>query len=87
MHQVSILRPGNQRRPQSSSILAGEQREDHVFGGGGAVARGLLKGGVAAMGRIIGLPAVENLLDGENLQARVGAAVGGFIESGLGGWR
>ena len=36
------------------------------------------------MGWIIGLLAVENLMDSENLQARVGAAVGGLIESGFG---
>ena len=38
------------------------------------------------MERVVRLFAVENLLDGEDLQARVGAAVGGFVESGFGGF-
>ena len=36
--------------------------------------------------RILGLLAVENLLDGEDLQAGIGAAVGGFVEAGFGGF-
>ncbi len=38
------------------------------------------------MGGIVGLLAVENLLDGEDLQAGLGAAVGGFVEAGFGGF-
>jgi hypothetical protein len=49
------------------SVLSGEQREGKVFGGCGTAARGLLEGGVAAS-RIRRLLAVENLLDGEDLQ-------------------
>ena len=59
----------------SASVFAGQERQGEVFGGGGAAARGLFEGGVAAMGGIVGLLAVENLLDGEDLQARPGAAV------------
>jgi hypothetical protein len=43
--------------------------------GAGRLRGAFFEGGVAAMGWIIGLLAVENLLDYENLQARIGAAV------------
>jgi hypothetical protein len=68
------------------SILAGEQGKGEVFSGGGTAARGLLEGGVAAVGGVIGLLPIENLLDGEDLQAGVRAAVGGFVESSFGGF-
>ena len=71
---------------EPDSVLAGEERQTEVFGGGGAAARSFFEGGVAAMGRIVGLLAVENLLDGEDLQAGLGAAVGGFVEAGFGGF-
>ena len=38
-----------------------------VFGGSGAAAGGFLEGGVAAVCWVIGLLAVKNLLDGEDL--------------------
>ena len=35
---------------------------------------------------VFGLLAVENLLDGEDLEARVGGAVGGFVKASFGGF-
>ena len=37
------------------------------------------------MERVFGLAAIENLLDGQDLQLGIGGAVGGFVESGFGG--
>ncbi len=38
------------------------------------------------MGWVVGLFAVKNLLDGEDLEAWPGAAVGGFVRTGFGGF-
>jgi len=67
------------------SIVAGQEGQGQVFGGGGAAARGFFEGGVAAVEGLFGLLAVKNLLNGEDLQARVGGAVGGFVQAGFGG--
>jgi len=67
-------------------VLFGRQEgQGQVFGGGGAAARGFFEGGVAAVEGLFGLLAVKNLLNGEDLQARVGGAVGGFVQAGFGG--
>ena len=63
-----------------------QEGQGQVFGGGWAAARGFFEGGVAAVEGVFGLLAVENLLDGEDLEARVGGAVGGFVEASFGGF-
>ena len=68
------------------SVVAGQEGQGQVFGGGGTAAEGFFEGGVAAVEGVGGLLAVQNLLDGEDLEAWVGGAVGGFVESGLGGF-
>lgn len=45
------------------------EREGEVFGTGAGFG-GLLEGGVATVERVFGLFPVEDLLDGENLDAR-----------------
>ena len=47
------------------------------MGGGGAAFGGFFEGGVAAMEGVLGLASVEDLLDGQDLEAGVGGAVGG----------
>ena len=76
----------NLDRTRPRSVVSGQEREGEVFGGGGAAARGFFEGGVAAVGGVLGLAAVENLLDGEDLEAGISAAVGRFVEPGLGGF-
>src|ERR1035437_4547965 len=78
----------------SKDLLRREQGEVQVFGGCGAAARSFLECRVAAVERVRRLAAVQNLLDGEDLQLRVGGAVGRFVEPGFGsffdhgfGWR
>ena len=68
--------------------VGGELRQGEVFGGSGAAARGLFECGFAAVSRIIGLFTVENLLDGEDLQAGIDCAVEGsaLVEACLGGF-
>ena len=66
-------------------FCAGQEGQGQVLGGGGAAAWGFFEGGVAAVGRIFGLLAVENLLNRKDLQARVSTAVRGFVEPGVGG--
>ena len=61
------------------------EREGKVFRTGAGFG-GLLEGGVAAVERVFGLFAVEDLLDCQDLDARVAGAVGGFVESGFGGF-
>jgi len=70
-----------------AGLIGGKQREREVFGGGGAAARGFFECRVAA-GRVHRLFAVENLLDGEDLQAGIGCAVEGsaFVEACPGGF-
>ena len=63
-----------------------QEGQGQVFGGGWAAARGFFEGGVAAVEGVFGLLAVENLLDGEDLEARVGGAVGGFVEASFSGF-
>ena len=65
--------PTSSRWAWGRSLVGGEQREGEVLGGGGTVARGFFEGGVAAVGGIVGLFAVEDLLNGEDLQAGIGA--------------
>ena len=60
---------------QAPALFSGEQGQGEVFGGCGAAARGFLEGGVAAVEGVLGLAAVEDLLDGEDLEAGVGCAV------------
>ena len=62
-----------------------QEGQGQVFGGGWSAAGGFFEGGVPAVKGVFGLFAVENLLDGEDLQLGVGGAVGGFVKSGLGG--
>ena len=79
-----MLRPGAVLF--AGSTFAGEQGQGEVFGGGGAAARGLLEGGVAAVRGILGLLAVKDLLDGEDLKPGPRAIVAGAVEAGFGGF-
>jgi hypothetical protein len=73
--------------PASAGYLLGrEEGQGQVGGGLGTAARGFFEGGVAAVEGVFGLLAVQDLLDGEDLQPGVGGAVGGFIEAGFGGF-
>ena len=79
--------PMSQEREMGHTVLFRRQEgQGQVFGGGWAAARGFFEGGVAAVEGVFGLLAVENLLDGEDLEARVGGAVGGFVEASFGGF-
>lgn len=51
-------------RPLAGVLFGWEQREGEVFGGGGAAFGGFFEGGVAAVEGVLGLAAVEDLLDG-----------------------
>ena len=62
---------------RDANLVGREEREGKVGGGVGAAARGFFEGGVAAVEGVFGLLAVEDLLDGEDLELWVGGAVGG----------
>ena len=51
----------------SGGLFGREEGEGEVFGGGGTGAGGFLEGGVTAVEGVLGLFAVEDLLDGEDL--------------------
>ena len=57
-------------------FIGREEGEGEVFRGCRAAAAGFFEGGVGAVAGVFGLFAVEDLLDGEDLDARVGGAVG-----------
>ena len=79
--------PMSQEREMGHTVLFRRQEgQGQVFGGGWSAAGGFFEGGVPAVKGVFGLFAVENLLDGEDLQLGVGGAVGGFVESGFGGF-
>jgi len=46
---------------------------------------GFFEGGVAAMEGVLGLASVQDLLDGEDLEAGIRGAVGRLLEAGFGG--
>lgn len=66
--------------------MQGLQREDQVLGCGGTAARGFLECGVAAVERVLRLLAIEDLLDGEDLEFGIGGAIGGFVDACFGGF-
>lgn len=67
-------------------LIRREERQSQILCWSGAAARGFLEGGVAAMKRILRLPAFQNLLDGEDLEFRIGGAISRFVEASLGGF-
>jgi len=62
--------------PTLRSINSGQQRQGQILGCGGTAPWGLLEGRVASVERVLGLEAIEDLLDGENLQPRMDGAAG-----------
>ena len=52
------------------------QWEGVILGSVGAASGGFLEGGIAAVEWVLGLVSVEELLDGEDLEARVARSVG-----------
>jgi hypothetical protein len=67
-------------------LWLGAEWQSVVGGGFGAASWCFFEGGVAAVEWVLGLLSVEELLDGQDLQARVAGAVGGFVEAGFGGF-
>lgn len=68
----------------TANLFRGEEGEGEVLGGCGAAAGGFFVGCVASVEGVFGLLSVQYLLDGEDLEARPGAAVGGLVQAGLG---
>ena len=68
---------GSLMASRSGFLVFGQsQRQRQIFRGCGAAAGGFFKGGVGAVARVLRLLAVENLLDGEDLDSGPGGAVG-----------
>ena len=67
---IAFLRPSKiwsaSQQVGGTGLFRRQEREVEVFGGGGATARGFLERSVA-VGRVLGLFAVEDFLNGQDL--------------------
>src|ERR1035437_2491775 len=68
-----LVNQGGRPGQPDGFLFGGKQGQGKVFGGGGTGARCFFEGGVDAVAGIVWLLAVENLLDGEDLDACVRA--------------
>lgn len=64
------------RDMEHPASLERDTGQHQVFGGASAGFGDLFEGGVTAVERAFGLFAVEDLLDGENLNARIAGTIG-----------